>query len=321
MRHILIAPILLIFASHQATAQESQQTTAQGESSQRAYLGVHLAPGALIANVDNNGPAQVSGLEPGDLIVRFDGKEIRRPDDLTQIVAETPIGKEVAVTVIRGGKEEMTTVKLGQRLVLTGTALDAYRQKLDGMLQELESLGASKQSWDQPELQKFSELFEQFEELQKTVPPEDSVVQTLWGRLEREFKSYKSFADNIIRERKTQRGQATDPERRIEEQLGPLYVNYMTLQVCDARFQQFDNARSGLRDFLKTKEGALPRELTDKVWNTIAAKFQTFEGELERAGNVQLYAECEQASKQATALIVAATGDATQGPPRRKKDF
>jgi PDZ domain len=331
MRHILIAPILLIFASHQATAQESQQTTAQGESSQqttaqgessqRAYLGVHLAPGAQIANVDNNGPAQVSGLEPGDLIVRFDGKEIRRPDDLTQIVADTPIGKEVAVTVIRGGKEEMTTVKLGQRLVLSGTALDAYRQKLDGMLQELESLGASKQSWDQPELQKFSELFEQFEELQKTVPPEDSVVLTLWGRLEREFKSYKSFADNIIRERNTQRGQATDPERRIEEQLGPLYVNYMILQVCGARFQQFDNARSGLRDFLKTKEGALPRELTDKVWNTIAAKFQTVEGELERAGNVQLYAECEQASKQATALIVAATGDATQGPPVRKKDF
>jgi hypothetical protein len=50
---------------------------------------------------------------------------------------DTPIGKEVAVTVIRGGKEEMTTVKLGQRLVLSGTALDAYRQKLGGMLQEL----------------------------------------------------------------------------------------------------------------------------------------------------------------------------------------
>jgi hypothetical protein len=98
-------------------------------------------------------------------------------------------------------------------------------------------------------------------------------------------------------------------------------VNYMTLQICGARFPQFDNARSGLRDFLKTEEGALPRKLTDKVWNTIAAKFQTVEGELERAGNVQLYAECEQASKQATALIVAATGDATQGPPRRKKDF
>ena len=70
-----------------------------------------------------------------------------------------------------------------------------------------------------------------------------------------------------------------------------------------------------------TAKGALPRELTDKVWNTIAAKFQTFEGELERAGNVQLYAECEQAIKQATALIVAATGDATQGPPLRKKEF
>jgi hypothetical protein len=142
-------------------------------------------------------------------------------------------------------------VKLGQRLVLTGTALDAYRQKLDGMLQELRSLGASKGSWDQPELQRFSKLFEQFEEFKKTVPPEDSVVQNLWGQLEHEFRIYKLFADNIMRQKEALRNQSTELERRIEEQLGPIYLNYMILQVCAARFQQFDDARSGLREFLK----------------------------------------------------------------------
>jgi hypothetical protein len=311
MKRILIAPLLLIFASHQASAQD--------ESSKRAYLGVHIQPGALVGNVDNNGPAQAAGIEPGDFIVRFDGKEIRSADELTRIVADTPIGKEVVIAVIHGGREGTTAVKLGQRLVLSGMALDAYRQKLDGMLQELRSLGASKGSWDQPELQKFSKLFEQFEELRKTVPPEDSAVQNLWGQLEREFRIYKSFADNIMHQREAPR--STEPERGIEEQLGPIYLNYMILQVCAARFQQFDNARSTLREFLKNKEVEFPRELTDKLWNAIAEKFQKFEGALDQAGNVQLYAECKQASNQAADLIMTWMAEQTQGPPLRKKDF
>jgi len=145
----------------------------------------------LVGTVDNNGPAQAGGIEPGDLIVRFDGKDIRRPGDLTRIVADTPIGKEVEVTLIRRGQEGATTLKLGQRLVLSGTALDAYRQKLSGMQQELESLGALKGNWGPAELQRFSELFEQFEDLKKAIPPEDSIVQNLWGQLEREFRIYK----------------------------------------------------------------------------------------------------------------------------------
>lgn len=309
MKHVLIASMLLILASHQATA--------QGEPSQRAYLGVQLQEGALVGNVDNNGPAQASGIEPGDLIVRFDGKDIRRSDDLLQIVADTPIGKEVAVTVLRGGKEGMTTLKLGQRLVLSGTALDAYRQKLSGMQQELGSLAALKGSWGQAELQRFSELFEQFQELKKAIPPEDSAVQNLWSQLEREFRIYKALADSMVRQREAQRqAQANQPtglERQIgqiEGQLGPLYANYMTLQVCAARFPQFDNARSGLRDFLKDKESAFPRELTDRLWNAVAEQFQKVEVALNAASDAQLNAECEQASKKTT-----------QEPPLRKKDF
>jgi PDZ domain len=311
MKRILIAPMLFIFASHQASGQD--------ESSKRAYLGVGVQPGALVGNVDNNGPAQAAGIEPGDFIVRFDGKEIRSADELTRIVADTPIGKEVVVTVMHRGREGTTTVKLGQRLVLSGTALDAYRHKLDGMLQELRSLGASKGSWDQPELQRFSKLFEQFEELRKTVPPDDTAVQKLWGQLEREFRFYKSLADNISRQREGSR--STEPGRRIEEQLGPIYLNYMILQVCAARFQQFDNAKSALRELLRNKEVEFPRESTDKLWNAIAEEFRKFESALDQAGNVQLYAECEQASNQAADLIMTWMAEQTQGPPLRKKDF
>jgi membrane-associated protease RseP (regulator of RpoE activity) len=162
------AASLMSSAALAQSVQPKAGSTGTTESSQRAYLGVHIQGGALVAGVDNNAPAQAAGIEPGDVIVRFDGKEIRRPDDLSQIVAETPIGKEVPITVIRGGQEGTITLKLGQRLVLSGTALDAYRQKLGGMLEELGSLGAPKASWGQPELQRFSELFQQFGELQKT---------------------------------------------------------------------------------------------------------------------------------------------------------
>jgi hypothetical protein len=178
----------------------------------------------------------------------------------------------VAVTVIRRGKEGTTTATLGQRLVLSGTALDEFRQKLGGMLQELGSLAALKGRWNDAGLQRFSELFDQFEELRKAVPPEDSVVQNLWAQIEREFRIYKPFADSIRRQREAkdaQRDQSAGLERKTEDELAQLYVAYMTLQLCAGRFQQFDNARSDFREFLQNKEVAVPRELTDKLWNSI----------------------------------------------------
>src|SRR4029453_1437020 len=52
--------------------------------------------------------------EPGDVIVNFDGQDIKELRDLPRVVADTPVGKEVKVTVIRKGKEEVKTVKLGR---------------------------------------------------------------------------------------------------------------------------------------------------------------------------------------------------------------
>jgi serine protease Do len=77
-------------------------------------LGIKPARGALIAGVDEKGPAKPAGIEPGDVIVRFDGREIREMRDLPRIVADTPVGKEVEVVVIRKGKEETKKVTLGR---------------------------------------------------------------------------------------------------------------------------------------------------------------------------------------------------------------
>jgi serine protease Do len=66
-------------------------------------LGVKPARGALIA-----------GIEAGDVIVKFDGKDIKEMRDLPRIVADTPVGRDVEVVVVRKGKEEKKTVKLGR---------------------------------------------------------------------------------------------------------------------------------------------------------------------------------------------------------------
>jgi serine protease Do len=69
----------------------------------------------LIAGIDDKGPAKPAGIEAGDVVVKFDGRDIKEMRDLPRIVADTPVGKEVEVIVVRKGKEESKkTVKLGR---------------------------------------------------------------------------------------------------------------------------------------------------------------------------------------------------------------
>ena len=60
-------------------------------------LGIKPARGALVAGVDEKGPAKPAGIEPGDVIVKFDGKDIKEMRDLPRVVADTPVGKDVPV--------------------------------------------------------------------------------------------------------------------------------------------------------------------------------------------------------------------------------
>ena len=77
-------------------------------------LGLGTARGALIAGVDDRGPAKPAGLLTGDVIVKFDGKDIKESRDLPKLVASLPVGKEVDVVIIRKGQEITKTVKLGR---------------------------------------------------------------------------------------------------------------------------------------------------------------------------------------------------------------
>jgi serine protease Do len=77
-------------------------------------LNIKPARGALIAGVDDKGPAKPAGLEPGDVVVKFDGRDVKEPKDLSRIVAGTAVGKAVDVLIIRKGKEETKQVTLGR---------------------------------------------------------------------------------------------------------------------------------------------------------------------------------------------------------------
>ena len=77
-------------------------------------LNIKPARGALVAGVDDKGPAKPAGIEPGDVIVTFDGKDIKEPKDLSRVVADTAVGKEVDVLLIRKGQEETHKVTLGR---------------------------------------------------------------------------------------------------------------------------------------------------------------------------------------------------------------
>jgi serine protease Do len=77
-------------------------------------LNIKPARGALVAGVDDKGPAKPAGIEPGDVVVKFDGRDIKDPKDLSRVVADTTVGKDVDVVVIRKGNEETKKVKLGR---------------------------------------------------------------------------------------------------------------------------------------------------------------------------------------------------------------
>jgi len=77
-------------------------------------LNVRPDYGAFVANLNENSPAISAGIERGDIIINFDGKDIKDWRELPRSVADTPAGKEVMVTIIRKGKELTKVVKVGR---------------------------------------------------------------------------------------------------------------------------------------------------------------------------------------------------------------
>jgi serine protease Do len=77
-------------------------------------LGMKEATGALVANVSPDSPAATAGIQPSDVILKFDGQPVENMRGLPRAVAATPIGKAVPVEVLRKGQTLDVTVTVGR---------------------------------------------------------------------------------------------------------------------------------------------------------------------------------------------------------------
>jgi serine protease Do len=89
-------------------------------------LGLKSREGALVASVVPNGPSAKAGLEPGDVIVQFNGKPVKDRDALVSMVIATAPNTTVPVKVIRDREERTLNVRVGE------LDLDAEQQALGG---------------------------------------------------------------------------------------------------------------------------------------------------------------------------------------------
>lgn len=70
--------------------------------------------GVIVASVQDDSPASQAGVEQGDVIVRFDGREVRGVDKFRQMVAETKVGSKVELVVVRNKKEIKLRAVIGE---------------------------------------------------------------------------------------------------------------------------------------------------------------------------------------------------------------
>jgi serine protease Do len=77
-------------------------------------LGLKDDKGALVADVPSGSPAEKAGIKRGDVIVSFDGKEIKEMNDLPYLVGSTPVGKGVKVELVRDGRRKTVKVEIGE---------------------------------------------------------------------------------------------------------------------------------------------------------------------------------------------------------------
>ena len=77
-------------------------------------LGLPRAHGALVQRIESGAPADKSGMEAGDIILRFNGTTIEKSSDLPRLVGRTPPGTRASVTVWRKGSTRDLSLLVGE---------------------------------------------------------------------------------------------------------------------------------------------------------------------------------------------------------------
>ena len=118
------------FAVPADTADTIVRQLMQGKTIQRGYLGatiqdlsseggealgLKVKEGASIADLVPGGPGARAGLQPGDIVLSFNGTQVKSSSALTRAVAQTHVGDQFRLGVLRGGRQLTLTVTAGVR--------------------------------------------------------------------------------------------------------------------------------------------------------------------------------------------------------------
>ncbi len=93
--------------------------------------------GALVAEVFKASPAEKAGIEQGDIILQFNGKDIAESKELPRMMAATPVGDTVALKVLRNGKTITCQVNAGEMQEKEVASLDTPRESLGLTVQNI----------------------------------------------------------------------------------------------------------------------------------------------------------------------------------------
>jgi Do/DeqQ family serine protease len=113
--------------------------------------------GAAISRIENNSPAAEAGLEPGDIIVSANGKQVKSSQDIRNIVGLLQIGDHVNIEYYRGNEKKSVVATIGKQALpqlageklhplLNGTLLTAtQKDQVEGVL--IEKIQSSSYAW------------------------------------------------------------------------------------------------------------------------------------------------------------------------------
>jgi S1-C subfamily serine protease len=94
--------------------------------------------GALVTRVADEGSGKTAGILPGDIVIKYNNRDVNQPGDLARFVGEESVGREVPVTLIRNGSEVAVTMKVGAyvpdlllRVMLAADIRDLQQQLAD----------------------------------------------------------------------------------------------------------------------------------------------------------------------------------------------
>lgn len=237
-------------------------------------LGLGKARGAIVGSLTPDGPAAKAKIEPEDIILEFDGKEVTEKARLSRLVGETPVGKTVKIKVWRKGKEMTFDVVLGEFETAPERAAIPHPDKKAAVGQDMVEVLGIKLSAITPEIRERFKLPKESKGIMvMKVDPNSTAVEIGLRGVERDRPG-----DIIEKVNQTELSKPEEFAKAVEEaKKDPKRKNILLLVSRDGepRFVPLKLENEDLKESLKekSKDGAMCKDHDkDKVKEKSEAK-------------------------------------------------